>query len=196
MLLVVSTDKVAIMRLINAAMISLAFLALPIVAWSKGETVQIDIDGGDLALPIEITDPAIISRFNIWNGPGVSTSSYGVPDPPAYLDSIQPAGRFIDWPKGVVETRPEDLDRYRVTFQIASRGNAPHSIQSYRVMYEIGPDSDKSYMYLPTFSDPNYTGGLIYHGVEGNWFYSSASWEALVRPIIESSNAEGRLSTE
>ncbi len=187
MAIVVSTNKVAIMRLNNAAMISLAILALPILAWSKGETIQIDIDGAGLASPIEIIDPAIVGKFNIWNGPGVSTSTYGVPDPPAYLDPNRTAGRFIDWPKGLVETRPEDLDRYQVTFNIASRGNAPHSIQSYRVMYEIGPDSDHGYIYLPGFSDPNYRNGLIYHGVEGNWFYSSASWEALVRPIIESS---------
>ncbi len=184
------------MRPNNSAIISLAILALPILAWSKGETIQIDIDGSGLASPIEITDSAIVSKFSIWNGPGVSTSTYGVPDPPAYLDPNRPAGRFIDWPEGIVETRPEDLDRYQITFQIASRANAPHSIQSYRVMYEIGPDSDHGYIYLPDFSDPNYRNGLIYHGVEGNWFYSSASWEALVRPIIETSNAEGRLSTE
>jgi len=60
-------------------------------------------------------------------------------------------------------------------------------------MYEIGPDSDHGYIYLPDFSDPNYRNGLIYHGVEGNWFYSSASWEALVRPIIESSINAARL---
>ena len=193
MAIVVSTNKVAIMRLNNAAMISLAILALPILAWSKGETIQIDIDGSGLASPVEITDSAIVSKFNIWNGPGVSTSTYGVPDPPAYLDPNRTAGRFIDWPKGLVETRPEDLNRYQVTFKIASRGNAPHSIQSYRFMYEIGPDSDHGYIYLPDFSDPNYRNGLIYHGVEGNWFYSSASWETLVRPIIESSINELRL---
>jgi hypothetical protein len=181
------------MRPNNAAIISLAILALPILAWSKGETIQIDIDGSDLASPIEITDPAITSKFNIWNGPGVSTSSYGVPNPPAYLDPNQPTGRFIDRPEGIVETRSESLDRYQITFQISSRGNAPHSIQSYRVMYEIGPDSNHGYIYLPDFSDPNYRNGLIYYGVEGNWFYSSASWEALVRPIIESSINEVRL---
>ena len=184
------------MRLNNAAMISLAILALPVVAWSKGETIQIDIDGADLTSPIEITDPAIVSKFNIWNGPGVSTSSYGVPNPPAYLDPNRPAGRFIDWPEGIIKTRPEDLDRYQVSFRIAGRENARNSVQSYKVLYEFGPDSDHGYMYLPKFSDPSYVGGLIYHGVEGNWFYSSASWEALVRPIIESSDAEGRLSTE
>ena len=175
------------MRLNNAAMISLAILALPILAWPKGETIQFDIDGSDLATPIEMTDPAIVSKFSIWNGPGVSTSSYGVPDPPAYLDPNRPVGRFIDWPEGIVETRPEGLDRYQVTFRISSRGNAPHSIRSYKVLYEFGPDSDQGYIYLPDSSDPNYRNGLIYHGVEGNWFYSSASWEALVRPVIESS---------
>ena len=109
------------MRLNKAAMISLAILALPVVAWSKGETIQIDIDGADLTSPIEITDPAIVSKFNIWNGPGVSTSSYGVPNPPAYLDPNRPAGRFIDWPEGIIKTRPENLDRYQVTFRIARR---------------------------------------------------------------------------
>ena len=184
------------MRLNNAAVISLAILALPIVAWSKGETIQIEIEGGDLASPIEITDPAIVSKFNIWNGPGVSTSQYGVPDPPAYLDPNRPAGRFIDWPKGIAEKRPQGLDRYQVTFRIAGPENSPQSLRSYKVIYEFGPNSDKGYMYLPDFSDPEFRNGLIYHGVEGNWFYSSESWESLMKPVIESSNGEGRLSTE
>ncbi len=57
------------MRLNNTVMISLAILTLPAVAWPKGETTQIEIEGGDLASPIEITDPAIVSKFSIWNGP-------------------------------------------------------------------------------------------------------------------------------
>lgn len=61
--------NVAIMRLNKTVMISLAILTLPAVAWPKGETTQIEIEGADLASPIEITDPAIVSKFSIWNGP-------------------------------------------------------------------------------------------------------------------------------
>ena len=185
------------MRLNNAAMISLAILALPAVAWPKGETTQIEIEGGDLASPIEITDPAIVSKFSIWNGPGVSTSGPdGVPDPPAYLDPNRSAGRFIDWPKGIVKERPASLQQYQVTFRIAGPENSGGSFENYKVIYEFGPNRELGYMYLPDFSDAKLRNGLIYHGVEGNWFYSSKSWETLIRPVIEASKGESSESTE
>jgi len=42
---------------------TLAFLIAPILLSAKGDTIRITITGGDLAAPIEITDPVIAGRF-------------------------------------------------------------------------------------------------------------------------------------
>lgn len=174
------------MRKTNPALVvCLAILAIPITGWSKGETQKIEIKGDDLNSPIEITDPNIVSSFNIWNGPGVSTRGPdGVPHPPAYLNPNKTAGRFIDWPKGTVEQRPDGLKSYEVKFHIAGRESETGVIGTYQVIYRFNPSVPQGYMYLPTGRERSANTGLIAHGVEGAWFYASASWEELVRPII------------
>ncbi len=67
---------------------------------AKGRTSMIEVSGKSLSSTLAISDASIIDKFNIWNGPGVSTSTRGVPDPPAYLDPEKSGARFIDWPKG------------------------------------------------------------------------------------------------
>ena len=99
--------------------ICISLLAVSTLVWSKGPTIKIVIEGDALSAPIEITDPDILSQFNIWNGPGVSTSGPdGVPHPPAYLDPGRSAGRFIEWPKGEATARPSGLQRLEVTFYV------------------------------------------------------------------------------
>ena len=60
-------------RTITNVLVSLVILIIPATAWSKGATVKIEIEGNNLASPIEITDPNMVGQFNIWNGPGVGT---------------------------------------------------------------------------------------------------------------------------
>lgn len=173
-----------------AFLICLTILVVPTNVWSKGEAAKIEITADSLGSPIEITDPDIIRKFNIWNGPGVGTSSHGVPNPPAYLDPNKIGGRFIDWPKGTVEHLPDDLKGYDVKFHIAGRRSQGDIVGTYIVVYSFNPSFPHGFMYLPDVQDGAANTSFIYHGVEGAWFYSSAAWENLVPPIIDAANKE------
>ncbi len=62
----------------------------------------------------------------------------------------------------------------------------------YVVSYAYDPAKKGGYIYLLGPKDGedyrrniSSIGHSIDHPVEGNWFYSSAAWERLVRPLIE-----------
>lgn len=160
--------------------ICVAILTVPTTSWSKGATVKILIDGDNLSAPVEIIDPDIVSQFNIWNGPGVSTRGPdGVPHPPAYLDPDNTAGRFIDWPRGIATDLPSGMQRLKVTFFIGGPITPIHD-GKYLFAYEIDSANQQGYIYLPRWQ-----GSYISHGVEGNWFYASDRWDKLIMPAIE-----------
>lgn len=166
-------------RVLFAVAALVAVFALPVTAWSKGQTVKIEIRGDHLASPIEITAPNIVKSFNIWNGPGVRINNE-----PVHMDPNRQAGAFIDWPRGMVSERPAGLRRYEVSFHIEGRP-PPHD--RYVVVYEFDPSTEGGYIYLPGRDDEHVRTNtfLISHGVEGNWFCSSSKWEKLVRPLVE-----------
>lgn len=144
-------------------------------ALAKGPIVEIEITGDGITAPLKITDEDIVGNFNIWNGPGVSSSAAGIRNPPAHLDTNVQDGRFIDWPRGLATQRPAGLQRFEVTFRIAT----PRTASQYVVAYEIDPPKRQGYIYLPIW-----TNDLIWHGVEGSWFYASERWDELIMPLI------------
>jgi hypothetical protein len=77
---------------------------------AKGLPTRITIGGTSLATPIDIKDPAVLARFDIWAGPG--TRSAGVEDSEGFI---------IDWRSGAVAAPPEALQRYRVSFFVKYR---------------------------------------------------------------------------
>jgi hypothetical protein len=170
----------------SIAIAALAGLSISEPASAKGRTVAIEIKGATLTMPITISDADIVSRFNIWNGPGVRVN--GQPD---HLNPDKEFGRFIDWPKGTVGERRTGVQRYEVTFRIETEGARNDAATKYLVLYEFDPTAAGGYIYLPRANDRSVAGGapanggLIYHGVEGNWFNSTDAWERLVRPVIE-----------
>lgn len=167
------------LRTLCALLAVLAVLAAPAPALAKGETVKIEIKGRGLARPLEITAPEVVRSFSIWNGPGTTASGQ-----PVHLDPSKQAGLFIDWPKGKAQQRPDGLPTFEVTFQL--RLGTSNS-RSYAVLYQFDAATPGGFIYLPGRDDEKYASNvsLIARGVEGNWFYSSAAWERLVRPLIE-----------
>jgi len=141
---------------------------------AKGKTALIEVSGKSLSTTLVISDASIIDKFNIWNGPGVSTRTRGIADPPAHLDPDKAGGRFIDWPKGVAATPPESLISFDVTFYLEGY---PKS-RNYRIIYAIDPGERTGYVYLPACCTD-----LIVHGVEGNWFHATSLWNELIMPL-------------
>jgi hypothetical protein len=168
------------------ALTLLVMLSIAGTASAKGKTVRIEIRGASLATPLKITDPDIVGSFSIWNGPGVTVNGQQVQLDPRYQD-----GTFIDWPKGQLAQAPTGLQRYQVSFYCAFERPTEEVKFCYGVTYAYDASSDHGYMYLPGPADKAFKSNTsaIYHGVEGNWFHTTGSWEKLVRPLIEKATA-------
>ncbi len=142
-------------------------------SWAKGVTVQITISGETLPEPIVITDPDVVGAFSIWSGPNSRWRSRNGPWQTDY------SGIFVDFPGGNVPPPADDFFRFDVEFYVARTPTDPPYDKTYRVLYSIEPSEAGGYMYIAR-GNP-----FITHDVEGSWFRSTESWEALVRPIIE-----------
>lgn len=156
---------------------ALFFFLVP-QSWAKGVTVKITVTGETLADPISITDPDVVSAFSIWSGPNSRWRSRNGAWQTDYSHT------FIDFPGGHVESPPEDILRFEVEFHIGPTPTDPPDEQTYKVQYAIDPSETEGYIYLPR-GNP-----FIHHGVEDNWFRSTQSWEALVRPVIQEALSE------
>jgi len=155
------------MRLTLPALLALlALLVLPAHLSAKGNTIRITITGGNLAVPIEITDPAVVARFHVWTGPGTSSN--------------EPQGLIVDWSRGVARP-PKDVPVYEILF-LTTRTD--HS--TYRVSYLVDPSTDEGYVYLPGKGEAGYLDNvwLIYRGIEGHWFHAWNAWKELAHPLI------------
>ncbi len=132
----------------------------------KGDVVRIIISRKTLAAPIEITDPAIVSHFNVWSGPGTSSN--------------EAKALNVDWSRGVANP-PNELENYEVSF-VTSRSDP----STYVVRYAVDPATKIGYVYIPGKSDAGYADNvfLIYRGIEGKWFYASRDWQRLADPLI------------
>jgi hypothetical protein len=156
-------------------LVSVTFLLLVIPAqmFAKGQTVKITIKGADLKTPVEITDPQVLTNFQVWSGPGTSSSSPGF-DPNA-------SGFIVDWSQAAAEP-PKGLQRYEVSFY----AKMPNERLIYVVFYEYDPSTEQGYIYLPGRTDEWYRLNVstIFHGVEGKWFRAWSAWEGVARPLI------------
>jgi hypothetical protein len=132
----------------------------------KGDTLRIVIKGEGLSAPIELTDRAVVSQFQVGSGPGANLG-----DRP---------GLIIDWPKGVADP-PKGMRMFEVSF-VTARSNP----STYIVQYAIDPATKRSYVFLPADCDAPYKDNvqLIYHGVEGSWYHAWSAWEKLVNPLL------------
>jgi hypothetical protein len=160
--------KVLMRGIIVATLMTFTTLVVaPSRSYAKEDTVRITINGGDLAAPIEIADPAVVKRYNVWAGRGTS--------------SDEPNGVSIDWTRGIAEP-PKGVAVYEVSF-VTTRRNPG----TYVVRYAIDAASHRGYVYLPGKTDPGYWDNvfLIYRKVEGNWFHAWDEWEKLANPMIE-----------
>jgi hypothetical protein len=157
----------------SVAVLAVGFMALaasgPGAVPAKPKLAKIEISGGGLTRPVQITDAAIVRRFSIWTGPGTSEGWRAQP------------GAIIDWPRRQAAEPPAGLPRYEVRFYWEASGEP-----IYRVVYAFDRREEGGFMYLPA----SHTSTIV-HGVEGRWFHSSSEWERLVRPYLKQQKPEG-----
>jgi hypothetical protein len=156
-------------------------LGAPGIASAKAKTLRIEITGPGLSSPLLFSSPEIVQSFHIWNGPGVRVNGE-----PVHLDSANQRGHFIDWPRGIANDRPAGMQRFTITFHLDAERAPPYESWSrYVVFYEFDAKKTDGYIYLPLAKDiqPHFN-SAISHGVEGNWFFSTAAWEQRIRTAI------------
>lgn len=148
------------------------FLCVPLLVIAKEPTLKIRIKGPDLASPVEVTDKAILEKFNVCAGAGVEIN--GIP---------QPKGLIVDWEKGPVAEPRATLRRYEVSFDVMHQRPS-----SYVVSYAYDPATGKGYVYLPAKGENFYASNtfLIFRSVEGNWFFATETWTDIAKSLIES----------
>lgn len=162
-----------------------AAFALSAVISAKGATSRITIRGTNLTNSIEITDESVVSRFQVWEGPGTTVCRGGRAN---CVEGTQ--GFIIDWPSGAVAERPGGLQRYEISFYVTDvRFPGPPSPEqlAYVVSYEYDASATQGFVYLPGDGDQWYplNSTSIYRGGrEGKWYRASASWQSVIVPLI------------
>ena len=164
------------MRLFAATFSLFVALALSASLTAKGSTTKITITGSTLSEPINITDQVIVSKFQVWAGPGVMHGRGGTV-------TEETEGFIIDWSTGVVAEHPNGLPRYDIAFYV---GSSDQSV--YVVSYEPDASSGQGYVYLPGKGDDVYpvnSSAMFHgHGFEGHWLRASGEWQKVVAPLI------------
>jgi hypothetical protein len=159
---------------------------------AKGRMLRIEISGGTLTSPLQITDERSLKEFTFWEGPG----NNGVT-----LENAV-SGSIIDWKTGFVAQHAADLQRYEVSFYwmgCARDDPAPRDgkhecaevpVLAYVVFYEYDASSKQGFVYLPGRGDPGdlegIDSGTIWRGpgVAGHWFRATNAWADFVSPLI------------
>jgi hypothetical protein len=159
-------------------------VALSNVISAKGATCRITITGGTLASPVEITDANIVSRFQVWTGPGTRVCRGGRGN---CVEGTE--GFIIDWLSGAVAERPRGLQHYEVSFYVTddrSPGQTAPEQLAYVVSYEYDSGASQGYVYLPGDGDQWYplNSTSIYRGREGKWYRANAAWQSVVVPLV------------
>jgi hypothetical protein len=155
----------------------LAFVARAPELGAKSETKKITITGDTLASPIVITEPTILSRFNVWTGPGTGGTVHGV--------AWKATEGFVIASSTPVPA-PEGLARYVVTFLVDRQDRDGHDM-AYVIFYEYDARADRGYVYFPGRNDPQWRTNvfLIMRDLEGRWYPASRAWRDVVTPLIQ-----------
>jgi hypothetical protein len=162
------------MKQLLSVLVTFLLLVIPAQVLAKGHTVKITIQGADLKTPVEITDPNVLTKFQVWSGPGTSSNFPGFnPNAPGFI---------VDWTQAVAKP-PKGLQRYEVSFY----AKMPDERLIYVVFYEYDPATEHGYIYLPGRTDEWYrlnVSTISHGGIEGKWFRAWSEWENVARPLI------------
>lgn len=161
----------------------LALLSLSVTLWGKADTILIEVNGINLASPLEITSPEALKKYTFFDGPGVTT-----------FDGGYAQGTIVDWKSGTVASPPARRDHYQISVywppherpQAGCFTEKPCLV--YVAFYDYDPVSRQGFVYLPGEGERwhDLDINLLYHGhaVEGHWFRATDAWTAFMRSLI------------
>lgn len=145
----------------------LLVLVTPVMA--KGPVDKIAIEGPDLTMPIEITSPDILSRFDPWMGQFIGTGGPLV-GPPSNIKEPYLVKFYLENQQGDLKLR-------------------------YMLYYYFDPTGGTGYIYLPGPGEPYYqtnAGTIIRGKSDGKWHNSIPGWDDVMAEVV--GEAQGRLS--
>ena len=145
---------------------------------AKGPTTRIRISHAARGQAIAIVDPSILSRFNVWDGPGTFSGAPG-------QQTEGRTGFIIDWNAGPVDLPPAGLLEYEVEFFVKIHNQGDERM-SYAVTYRTD-GAGQGFVYLPGHGDPRFRVNVasIIRGCEGRWFHASADWQQAARAVLQ-----------
>lgn len=158
------------MKRVTLIFLVLILLTLHDSAWSGawGRVFAVEVRGDALAVPLKITDPAIVQELSFWVGPGTGFSEF--------MGPVNRESSIVDWERGEATDRPSGLKTYEVRFLLEPRDNPP----VYRVLYEPDPEHSSGYIFYPAGG----SSGIVTHFVEDTWRYASDRWNERVGAAI------------
>lgn len=169
------------MKQVTVLSLGLGLLLLTTSSVAKGTTTKITLTETRRGTSVQLTDPSILQRFNVWAGRGTFVTIAGRETKEAS------EGFIIDWSAGVVGAPPTYFPRYEVKFFVRDPNSATEKLV-YVVYYVHDPSSRRGFVYLPGRSDEMYRLNVraIHRGEnrEGNWFRASLAWYETVERTI------------
>jgi len=157
--------------------------------WAKGVMVRIEINGGTLTSPVQITDPQRLQEFTFWDGPGMNN---------VRLEDAE-RGSIIDWKTGILGQHPTNLQRYEMSFTedhgvVCRSPYRPSECAReerqvvYVLIYEYDLSSKRGFIYLPGKGERWHTMNIrtLYRPeAEGHWFLATDAWTSFLEPLIK-----------
>jgi len=160
----------------------IASLTMSVSVVAKGPTSRITIVDTVRGTSIEITDPTVLSRFKVWDGPGTYSRTSG-------QETEGMDGFIVDWRSGSLDSRPSDLNRYEVKFYVRHHSEPPEQL-AYTVFYERDSSSGNGFVYLPGKDDEQYRLNVFSihrgRGFEGHWFRANPEWQGTIGRLLRS----------
>lgn len=148
-------------RVCLCALLAALFAPTPL-AFAKGSADKVIITGPGLAVPIEITDPSVLSQFNPWTG------------------------QFVDQDRTAATGTPEVPTPYEVLFYSNDGGGKS---QLFYAFYYWRASGARGRVYLPQPQDKWYDMDNYTIARGSGWFYASTDWDGFVERLLSNHQA-------
>jgi hypothetical protein len=122
---------------------------------------RLEITGGGLKQPLEITDVDVLKLFNPWTG------------------------LFVDWSQDPGREPPVELPRYEVRFYVRTAKGGERL--AYVVRYVAGLEGQAGGVYLPGPGQQWYETNIrtiARRGRDGKWHRGSEAWQPVLERLI------------